>query len=284
LEFEKRENQSKNLLIALAVILAVSLYLNIQLIASLQELSERINALEEENLYLKSQIEHLNKSLQTYEEALTIPSEWHWLYAAGVYAGPKSEPKGMLMKIYVNLKPGSGRVFIATKPLIGIELQSSAETAFSVACNLLNLSKSHYDLYIVIEANKSVNIVDGPSAGATLTALITAALSNQQLNHSIVATGTILPNGKIGEVGGIVEKAIAAAQEGAKIFAVPKGQADVTIFTPVIYKPVPWITIKSYKYQVVNLQEYLKSKGYSIKVVEVESITDLLKLHKITLS
>ncbi|RLE51315.1 MAG: hypothetical protein DRJ33_06135 [Candidatus Methanomethylicota archaeon] len=284
MELENQKNQSRSLIVALAVILAISLYLNAQLISSLHELSQRVNVLEEENLHLKSQIESLNKSLQTYEEVLTVPSEWRWLYAAGVYIGSSSKPEGMLMKIYVDVKPGSGKIFIATKPLIGIELQSSAEAAFNVVCDMLNLNRSHYDLYIVIEANKSVNVVDGPSAGATLATLIAAAFLNENLNHSIVATGTILPNGGVGEVGGIVEKAIAAFEGGAKVFAVPKGQTEVVVSTPVIYKPVPWITIKSYRYEKINLQDYLESEGYTLKVVEIESLADLLKLHGIILT
>lgn len=277
------DGHSHNLAIVLVLLLALSLYLNVHMVLSLQSLSSRVSELEEENMRLRAQVEYLNTTYRQYQQVEYAPSGWRQVYAVGVHLTESYATEGMVMKIYANVSPGSGRVFIATKPLIGIELQSSAELAFDVVSRILHFNKAGYDLYLVVEAEKQVDVVDGPSAGATIAALIAATILNANLNGSIVVTGTIEPDGAIGRVGGIAEKAVAAAQNGAKVFAVPRGQSKVSVITPVVYKPAPWIAIRSYKYEVVDLHEYLLSKGLSVEVVEVGSILDVLKLHGIEL-
>jgi len=112
---------------------------------------------------------------------------------------------------------------MATTPRVGIDLQSSAETAYKVAGELCRFNTQTHDLFIVVVANFTVDVVDGPSAGAAITVLVAAIMMGWSLNSSVIMTGTIEPDGTIGKVGGIVEKAIAAAQAGAKLFIVPKG-------------------------------------------------------------
>jgi len=44
--------------------------------------------------------------------------------------------------------------------------------------------------------------------------------------YYVVGTGTIAPDGTIGAVGGAAEKALAAEQDGAQLFLVPKDDYD----------------------------------------------------------
>ncbi|MEM2672113.1 MAG: hypothetical protein QXF20_00760, partial [Candidatus Hadarchaeales archaeon] len=91
-------------------------------------------------------------------------------------------------------------------------------------------------------------------------------------------TGTIEEDGKIGQVGGIFYKALAAAKKGATHFLVPKGQSKVTIYEQVTYEPLPgwrWIT---YRPKLVDLSSYLREKGWNLQVLEVSRIEEAVAL------
>lgn len=66
--------------------------------------------------------------------------------------------------------------------------------------------------------------IGGPSAGLAMTLTLIDQLSAGSLTgHTIVAaTGTIAPNGAVGDVGGVAEKVVAVERAGATVFIVPK--------------------------------------------------------------
>jgi len=65
--------------------------------------------------------------------------------------------------------------------------------------------------------------IGGPSAGLAFTLAILDALSNGKLTggHTVAATGTINPDGQVGDVGGVQEKTVAVEKAGAQVFFVP---------------------------------------------------------------
>ncbi len=67
------------------------------------------------------------------------------------------------------------------------------------------------------------NYIGGPSAGLAMTLSLIDKLSRGSLTgHAIVAaTGTMSPNGQVGDVGGVAEKTVAVQRAGATIFLVP---------------------------------------------------------------
>ena len=66
--------------------------------------------------------------------------------------------------------------------------------------------------------------IGGPSAGLAMTLGIIDKLSSGRLtgNRIVAATGTIDPNGNVGDVGGVAQKTIAVEQAGATVFFVPR--------------------------------------------------------------
>lgn len=66
--------------------------------------------------------------------------------------------------------------------------------------------------------------IDGPSAGALTTAGTFAAISRADVRPEVTMTGTILPDGGIGYVGGIPEKIRGAAANGITEVFIPAGQ------------------------------------------------------------
>jgi PDZ domain-containing protein len=76
--------------------------------------------------------------------------------------------------------------------------------------------------------NLSINSdqIGGPSAGLAWTLGIIDSLSGGDLTggRTIAATGTIRPDGSVGEVGGVKQKTVAVERAGASVFFVPDGE------------------------------------------------------------
>jgi len=180
-------------------------------------------------------------------------------------------PEGVVINITVIVTPGTGKVFVSTLPYTEIDMQGSAQLAALTACDLLGLDFTKYDFFYEIKAEAP--IVGGPSAGAVMTIATIAALKNLTLRDDVYMTGMIYPDGFIGPVGGIPYKLKAAAEAGAKIFLIPKGQRIVYIQEREVQKQGPFLIITT-RTKPVDLVEYGKKLG--VKVVEVSTIEEAL--------
>ena len=119
--------------------------------------------------------------------------------------------------------------------------------------------------------------MDGPSAGAAMTLLLAAELGaggNTELKQDVLITGTINPDGTIGPVGGVPEKALAAGQHGAKLFLVPSGQAFYNEQVCEKRQQGPFI-YQTCRSEQKPLSEYTE-KNFGMRVVEVRVINDAL--------
>ncbi len=119
--------------------------------------------------------------------------------------------------------------------------------------------------YIQYDTNPKIKVKfksreSGPSAGLITTLEIYNQLTKKDITKGlkIAGTGTIQPDGTIGEIGGIEHKVKGAASAKADIFLSPGGD--------------------NYK----DVVKYAKEKKLKIKIIKVESIEDALeKLEKI---
>lgn len=143
----------------------------------------------------------------------------------GIRTVSGNQSEGVVASLTVQVKPGSGHVFIDTIPLTQIDTQASARLAKEVACETLNYDCKNIDFFYIIRSDYPM--IGGPSAGVALTAATMAALQGVQINQDVFATGTINPAGSIGPVGSILEKAEASHDAGAAIFLIPSGQSIV---------------------------------------------------------
>ncbi|MBI2151686.1 hypothetical protein HYU21_03115, partial [Candidatus Woesearchaeota archaeon] len=128
--------------------------------------------------------------------------------------------------LFLELKEGSGRVFLETVPLTKLDTQISTRFAKEIACHHFNLECDKYDFIYTIKAKSS--IVGGPSAGAAIAALTTIAVLDLKYDEKTTITGTINSGGVLGPVGGGKEKLQAAAAAGIrKVLIAPGTNSDV---------------------------------------------------------
>lgn len=120
---------------------------------------------------------------------------------------------------------GSGHVFLDTFPLTEVDMQGSARLAARVAAQVTGKSLSDHDFFFVVRSGSQT--IGGPSAGGTLAVGAIAALNGWRVRSDALMTGTINPDGSIGPVGGIPEKAAAAAETDMALFLYPAGQDEV---------------------------------------------------------
>ncbi|MFH1682438.1 MAG: S16 family serine protease [Candidatus Woesearchaeota archaeon] len=164
---------------------------------------------------------------------------------------------GSIADLYLEMKEGSGRVFLETYPLTKMDTQISTRFAKEMACDYFDLRCEDYDFIYTIKAKS--DIVGGPSAGAAITALTTVSLLKLELDGKTTITGTINSGGIIGPVGGVKEKLEAAAQNGITQVLIAKGSA--------VYTDDDNETVDLIKYGRENL---------SMEVVEVGDLNEVL--------
>ncbi|MFB6076807.1 MAG: S16 family serine protease, partial [Candidatus Nanohaloarchaea archaeon] len=135
---------------------------------------------------------------------------------------------GTVGQVTVKIVPGSGKVLLDTNPFVETDTQFSAKTAKSVAEQVTGVSLD--DRNVVYTFSIRGDYLGGPSAGAAMTVATIAAIRNATVRQDAVITGTVRPDGRIGQVGGVVEKAVAAGNNGMDLFLVPEGQETMTYY------------------------------------------------------
>jgi len=195
------------------------------------------------------------------------------IYIVGVVSEGSYTYRGVAMTLQGALMKGEGKVYVSTTPKIGIELQEAAETAFKAAQRFTGVDASKLDLLLSVIGTESIYVVDGPSAGAAVAVLASSLLLNKPIRSDVMITGTIDEYGKVGQVGGIMYKAEAAAKAGAKVFLVPPGQSKDFVYVIEERKIGRFVFIRYYP-NLVDVEEYLRERGYDIEVIEVSSLEE----------
>jgi uncharacterized protein len=120
------------------------------------------------------------------------------------------EEAGVTADLYLEVRPGTGRIFIETVPLTKLDTQMSTRFAKEIACDFLDKDCNNYDFFYTVRSGSA--IIGGPSAGAATTILTVAVLDNLKLDKKTTITGTINSGGLVGPIAGLNSK-IDAAKE-----------------------------------------------------------------------
>lgn len=195
-----------------------------------------------------------------------------WILAPAV-SQSESGYVGSATNISVFVTEGWGDVYVSTYSLTQEDFQGAATTAARVACSLAGLNFSNYNFYFKV-ASDAV-IIGGPSAGVAMTVVAYSALTGKPVNRSVGVTGMISPDGTVGPVGGVFEKAQALASSGAKLFLVPPGQSVVTTYKVEVRRVGPF-QVYSTSPVTINLTDYAL-RNWGLRVVEVSTIEEALR-------
>ncbi len=167
---------------------------------------------------------------------------------------------GVPSYITIWTEEGEGGVFVDTYPFTQVDTQGSARLAADVAASIANVDLSDVDIYVKIRSDSPV--IGGPSAGGTLAVAILASLLNRSVDPAVVMTGTVNPDGSIGPIGGVVQKAEAAHSIGARAFLVPMGQTQARE--------------NPNSMNVVDVEEYAR-EHWNLTVHEIEDVREAAK-------
>jgi uncharacterized protein len=122
------------------------------------------------------------------------------------------------------------------------------------------------------------SFVGGPSAGAAMTIATIAAIENTSVRNDTAITGTVMPDGTIGRVGGILEKAEAAGERGLETFYVPEGQAIRIYYDrKIVEKEIaPGIVTESVEYvpRKFSINRYTQNK-YNMTTEEASNVREI---------
>lgn len=142
-------------------------------------------------------------------------------------SGPSAILKGGISKALISLEKNPAREVDVT---ISEECPGCAGSAWSssiwMGAFLATSLKGNYlaDYKFSVRAR---GFIDGPSAGALLSASMLAMLTGAPILPKVAMTGALNPDMSIGPVGGIPQKLLAAVQAGVTQFCYPAPQASV---------------------------------------------------------
>ncbi|MDE1813341.1 MAG: hypothetical protein KGH87_01910 [Thaumarchaeota archaeon] len=248
-----------------------------QLAVKLNDLQTRYDTLETKYNLLVQQVRNLGDHSSNEENNATISAvavspviQSDGFFETTTY-------RGAVLKITVDVRDGTGLVLVNTAIPTGVDFQTSAKTAVTVAHNITGIDLAKKDVIFSISTgnNQNLQAVDGGSAGGAMTVLLISDILGKSINSQVLMTGTIQADGTIGPIGAATEKADAAGQFGAKIFLVPQGQGVMPVQTcnqtnegPVMYQTCTT--------EEKPLSPAMESK-YGMKVIEINTIQDALK-------
>ena len=119
--------------------------------------------------------------------------------------------------------PGAGRVVLTGQ--LGEVMKESVQAAHSYvrsraqALDIPADAFGRWDIHVHFPAAGVPK--DGPSAGITVGLVIASVLSDRAIHHDIAMTGEVSLRGKVLQVGGIREKALAAYRAGFRVLLFP---------------------------------------------------------------
>jgi len=233
------------------------------------ELKNRINKLEYANAELTQQVYRDNLTKQNYAAQLDLYRQkianldsknnftpaglqgWAQLQAPAVmqkieyiedypFVRQRAIEIGSMMNISVEIRPGKGRVLVQTKPLMGVVFQDAANTAVYVAQNKTGKDLSGSDIIFSIEANGEVP--------------------------------------QVGEIGGVIEKARAAKDNGKTLILIPAGNGRMLQYSQRT-RDFYGITVIEQVPEIIDAKEYIE-KNIGISVEYVNNIDEILNYFK----
>lgn len=169
---------------------------------------------------------------------------------------------GDTLTVEVNVMPGKGELLLTGK--LGDVMKESAQAALTYILSRaedlgINPEKTRgQDIHIHVPAGAIPK--DGPSAGITLATALASALTGRAVRHNIAMTGEVTLRGRILPVGGLKEKAVAAARAQIEHVLLPKENERDLSEIPASVKEKLEFSLVDHMDEVLNLALIEKKK------------------------
>lgn len=276
-------------LVLLLAALAVSVFVNYTLLQSNRSLGEQNEHLAEQIVKMRGDMAQVRQQADLQDEAVQEQPQYDLtpgsmsitavavrpvLTSDGFFQNVSYE--GTAMSIRVDIRNGTGLILVNTAVPTGVDFQTSAKTAVKVAQQYTNADLGSKDIIFSITSknDEDLQAVDGPSAGMAMAVLLVSEIQNKEISDRILLTGTIGEDGSMGPVGGIFEKAEAAAKHGAETFIVPSGLGITHVQQCEESREGPFL-YRSCRSEAKPLSPIMEEK-YGMRVVEASDLMQVL--------
>lgn len=199
--------------------------------AQVEQLEEELDQLQSQAFRLEQDIASLRSEIQAKDadlaDLILENASARRVHVSYLGLGVDERGDGIVFPMELEIiGSGDGRISVDVSNVdYQTGFQEAVRTAAAVAADYTDIAVSDKDIIIRLVNNSDGLItVDGPSAGAAMTAMIIAGLTERQPDSSVLVTGTIGLDGRIGRVGGLDGKADAASAFGADKLLVPRVQ------------------------------------------------------------
>lgn len=197
-----------------------------------------------------------------------------------------TENGGEIMPVEVLILDGKGNLQITGQ--VGEVMQESAQAALSYLKSKAEIYKIEEEFFESVDIHMHVPEgaipKDGPSAGITIAAAITSAVTQIPVRHDIAMTGEITLRGRVLPVGGIREKVLAAHRAGMKIILIPKkNEKDLVEIPAAVKKDLKLIGVGNMdevlSFALVEMPVETKSRNKKVKRQNKENASEKSDAH-----
>ncbi len=155
---------------------------------------------------------------------------------------------GATLTIEVSVMQGKGDILLTGK--LGDVMKESARAAISYIrahAEKYGIDKGDFETKdIHIHIPEGATPKDGPSAGITMATAILSAFTGRPVRRDVAMTGEITLRGKVLPIGGLKEKALAAARIGIRDVIIPEeNKKDLEEIPPEVRKNLNFICVRS---------------------------------------
>lgn len=139
-----------------------------------------------------------------------------------------TEAGGDTLTVEVSVVPGKGKIVLTGH--LGDVMKESAQTALSYIrsrASSLSIAPDFADtMDIHVHVPEGAIPKDGPSAGIAMATAIASALTNRAVSRHVAMTGEVTLRGRVLQIGGLKEKALAAHRAGIQTILIPSGNQN----------------------------------------------------------
>jgi ATP-dependent Lon protease len=173
---------------------------------------------------------------------------------------------GELMTIEALMMPGTGKLTVTGQ--LGDVMRESVDAACSYvrsrarALRVADPELKASDLHVHFPAGSVPK--DGPSAGVAVTLAIASVMSRRPVRRDVAVTGEVTLRGKVLEIGGVKEKALAAYRAGLRRVVLPAANLkDLRDIPPEVRGAITFVGVSTMDEVIAELLLAVRPNGFA---------------------